>query len=199
MNVDAKTIAFYDSAADRYANLTSTDTPDASLLAFMQLLPKGAHVLDLGCGPGHASYHMVRAGFVSDPVDASVAMIARARDSHNLPARQMTFDDLDAVADYDGVWANFSLLHAPRADLPKHLTAIATALRPDGLLHIGMKTGTGASRDSIDRMYTYVTVAELTTLLQDAGFAPLTINEGREKGCAGTIDPFVIIQARKHG
>ena len=44
--VDARTIAFYDSAADRYDNLTKSGAPDADLLAFMGLLPEGAHVLD---------------------------------------------------------------------------------------------------------------------------------------------------------
>lgn len=199
MTQDPRTIAFYDSAADRYADLTQTGAPDADLQAFMDLLQPGGRVLDLGCGPGQASHHMRAAGFDPDPVDASQGMIDLARDSHGLPARRMTFDDLDAANAYDGVWANFSLLHAPRASLPGHLKAIATALRPHGIFHIGMKTGAGAARDAIDRLYTYVTVPELTGLLTDAGFAVLTTREGREKGCAGTLDPFVIMQARKNG
>ncbi|MEJ6399275.1 class I SAM-dependent DNA methyltransferase [Yoonia sp. 208BN28-4] len=195
--VDAKTIHFYDTAADRYDNLTKRGAPDAHLLAFMDLLPEGADVLDLGCGPARASVHMRDAGFHPDPVDASSGMVKLANDAHDIGARLLTFDDLDMVAAYDGVWANFCLLHAPRTDLPRHLAAIATALRPSGVFHIGMKVGEGEDRDHIERKYTYVTVTELRGLLEDAGFTILGIDEGREKGCAGTVDPFVVMRARK--
>ncbi len=195
--VDAKTIAFYDGAADKYANLTSTGEADARLLAFMALLPAGARVLDLGCGPARASVHMRAAGFHPDPVDASRGMVTLANEAHDIGARLLTFDDIDMVAAYDGVWANFSLLHAPRVDLPRHLAAIAAALREGGILHIGMKTGKGEARDQIDRKYTFVTLPELQGLLQGAGFAVIGIDEGREKGCAGTDDPFVVMRARK--
>ena len=196
---DARTIAWYDSAAAQYDNLTKTGQPDESLRAFMALLPAAAFVLDLGCGPARASVHMRAAGFRPDPVDASVGMVTLANEAHDIGARQLSFDELDAEAVYDGVWANFSLLHAPRADLPRHLAAIARALRPQGLFHIGMKTGTGEDRDALDRRYTYVSVVELTALLQQAGFTVIATQEGRDKGAAGTIDPFVIIRARKDG
>ena len=196
--VDERTIAFYDSAADRYDNLTKSGAPDADLLAFMALLPDGARVLDLGCGPARASVHMRAAGFRPDPVDASKGMVTLANEAHDIGARLMTFDELNAVGIYDAVWANFSLLHAPRADLPRHLVAIATALKPDGVFHIGMKTGTGEERDSIDRKYTYVTVAELADLISDAGMTVIATREGRDKGCAGTLDDFVIMRARKN-
>ena len=199
MSADARTIAFYDGAAERYAAFTESDRPDDSLAAFMALLPEAAEVLDLGCGPARASVHMRAAGLRPDPVDAAPGMVALANEMHRIGARLLTFDQIDMVAAYDGVWANFSLLHAPRADLPGHLAAIARALRPGGVFHIGMKTGEGAGRDEIDRFYTYVSVGELHGLLEDAGFAVLATTEGRDRGCAGTLDPFVICRARKLG
>ena len=104
---DAKTIAFYDAAAERYANMTGTDAPSDQLVAFMALLPPHAHVLDLGCGPARASVHMRDAGFVPDPVDASQGMIDLANETHQIGARKLTFDDVDMVNTYDGIWANF--------------------------------------------------------------------------------------------
>lgn len=196
---DAKTIAWYDAAADQYDQLTRTGEPDARLRAFMALLPERGDVLDLGCGPARASVHMRAAGFRPDPVDASQGLIDLANRTHNIGARYMTFDDLDAVAAYDGVWANFSLLHAPHADLPRLLRAIATALRPGGIFHIGMKTGTGEKRDTLDRHYTYVVVQELRDLLTGAGFEILAEEETAERGAAGTMDPLVIMRARKAG
>lgn len=125
-------------------------------------------------------------------------MVALANETHDIGARVMTFDDLDAVAAYEGVWANFSLLHADRADLPRYLGAIARALTPAGVLHIGMKTGAGQARDKLERFYTYVSVAELRDLLAKAGFDILAAEEGRERGCAGDVEPFVIMRARKN-
>ncbi|MBU2359786.1 MAG: class I SAM-dependent methyltransferase [Alphaproteobacteria bacterium] len=192
---DPRTIAVYDARANAYAAL-ETDTPRPSLLAFIAALPPGGAVLDLGCGPGSAAAHMMTAGLHVDAIDASQAMVALAR-ARGVPARVAGFDDVAGTAIYDGVWASFSLLHASRTDLPRHIGAIADALRPGGLFHIAMKTGTGTRRDPIDRLYTYVTEAELRSLLCDGGLIPVDVRTGVDKGLAGTDDPFIVIQARK--
>ena len=195
--VDARTIAVYDAKAADYARMVDSGSPDQTLLDFIAALPKGASVLDLGCGPGGASAHMRNAGLNPDPIDASPAMVALAKERFGLEARLATFDDIVGDALYDGIWANFSLLHAPCADLPHHFATLARALRPGGLFHVGLKTGTGEARDAIDRLYTYVTVEELHRLFTDAGLAVLSTREGSEKGLAGTNDPYVLCLARK--
>lgn len=195
---DRKTIAIYDAKAADYARLVTMDTPDASLQAFIGLIPAGGRVLDLGCGPAAASAHMRAAGLDPDPVDASQGMVDLANQTHDIGARLAKFDDIDAEGAYAGVWANFSLLHAPRDALPRYLAALHRALEPGGIIHVGMKTGEGAGRDGIDRFYTYVTVAELQGLLTGAGFTVTFTKEGRDKGMAGTMDPFVIMRGRKH-
>ncbi len=195
--IDDETIAFYDTAAGDYAAKFAKSRPDAQLTAFMDLLPKGGRVLDLGCGPATASAHMRTAGFECDPVDASDGMIKIANNLHDLGARKLTFDELDMIADYDGVWANFSLLHASRDDLPRHLNAIAIALRDQGVFSVAMKTGTDATRDRLGRMYTFVTIPELSELLTNVGFSILAVDEGMGPGLAGDVSPWVTIRARK--
>ncbi|WP_347312405.1 class I SAM-dependent DNA methyltransferase [Defluviimonas sp. SAOS-178_SWC] len=196
MSADARTIAVYDAKAPDYDDRFRTVKPDRHLRAFVEALPQGAHVLDLGCGPANASAFLRAAGMVPDPVDASPAMVALANQRHGVGARLGTFDDIDAVGAYDGVWANFSLLHAARADLPRHLAALHRALKAGGLFHIGMKTGTGEARDALDRFYTYVGREELLGLLEAAGFTVIFEAEGTEVGLAGTSDPFLILRAR---
>lgn len=196
--VDDRTIALYNAKAADYADLVQSEHPDAQLQAFMDLLPEEGAVLDLGCGPAFASAKMRTAGFKPDPVDASEGMIKIANDRFDIGARLIRFDQIDMVDTYDGVWANFSLLHAPRADLPKHLSAVAVALRENGVLHIGMKTGTGERRDGIDRLYTYVTKDELRDLLGQAGFDVIGTETGEEIGFDGTIAPWIVMRARKN-
>lgn len=196
MSVDRRTIDAYEANAAAYAKRFRVARLTRPLKAFIDALPNGARVLDLGCGPGDASAHMREAGIHPDPVDASPAMVALANHRHRIGACLGAFDDVDAVAAYDGVWANFSLLHAPRADLPRHLAAIRRALKPGGLFHIAMKTGSGEVRDRLGRSYTYVTRQELAALLDATGFTIIAAANGRERGLAGTLDPFVILRAR---
>jgi SAM-dependent methyltransferase len=194
---DEQTIQIYNAKAGEYAARFSGSEPSGSLKKFMSHLPEGARVLDWGCGPAMSSHHLKEAGFEPDPVDASAEMVAIARKQYGLNARQGAFDDPLMPETYHGVWANFSLLHAQREDLPKHLRNAHKALLPDGIFHIGMKRGTGEKRDKFGRQYTYVETGELTRLLQDTGFAILKIHEGEEAGLAGTVDPFVLVLARK--
>ena len=191
---DARTIGVYDARAADYAQL-DLGQPRPSLRAFIAAMPQGGLVCDLGCGPGISAFHMQAAGLRVDALDASAAMVDIAR-ARGVPACIATFDDLDGEACYDGVWANFSLLHAAPDDLPRHIAAIARALLPGGLLHIAMKTGTGCRRDALDRLYTYVTQEDLTALLTEAGLTPVSVRSGVDKGLAGTDDPFIVIQAR---
>lgn len=196
---DERTLAVYETRASDYADAFGASEPDTHLRGFIDALPAAGRVLDLGCGPANASAHMREAGLDPDPIDATPAMVALANERHGIGARLGTFDDLHAEAAYDGVWANFSLLHAPRADLPRHLAAIARALKPSGLLHIGMKTGGGDVRDDLGRAYTLVAEAELTGLLEAAGFKIVFRDVGRSVGFAGSDDPWVIYRARLGG
>lgn len=198
MSVDPKTLAVYNARADDYASKFDSGTkPGKHLLRFIAALPAGGSVLDLGCGPAGSAAHMMRAGLVVDAVDASPEMVRVAREVNGVNARVATFDALDGVAIYDGVWANFSLLHAPRAALPDHLAAIARSLRAGGQFHIGLKTGSGAARDPIERLYTYVEPDELAELLIRAGFTITATDTGCEIGLAGTNDPWIVHLARK--
>lgn len=194
---DEETIRIYDDKAGDYAKRFVTDAPSGSLSKFMSLLPAGANVLDWGCGPAASSFHLKAAGYNPDPVDASPEMVAIANDRFGLSARVGTFDDPVPEGRYQGVWANFSLLHAPRHDLPSHLTKLNKALLGEGVFHIGMKRGKGESRDRFGRFYTYYETTELAGLLEDAGFEITHQTEGEEAGMAGSVDPFVLILSRK--
>ncbi|MEM7472352.1 MAG: class I SAM-dependent methyltransferase [Pseudomonadota bacterium] len=190
---DKRTIAVYDARAQAYLDLVSKDTPDADLQAFLDAMPEGGRALDLGCGPGNSAAMMRDAGLQVDAWDASSQMVQIARTKYKLDARKAVFDDLDAEAVYDGIWANFSLLHAPKSDMPRHLAAIKRALKPGGVFHIGMKLGEEDQRDSIGRLYAYYTLEKLKTYLTDAGFTPHTTREGAEAGLSGEVAPFAII------
>jgi len=194
---DPRTIKVYDEQAEKYENRFDKKAPDAHLTTFMDHLPKAGTILDLGCGTGGSTAHMVERGFVVTGMDASEKMLEFARAKSDAHFIQGTFDDLDACNLYDGIWANFSLLHAPREAFPKHLGAIHSALKPAGFFHLGMKTGDGAARDNIDRFYTYYAEQELKDHLSEAGFEIVETSTGESPGLAGNVEPWMINLARR--
>ena len=195
MSVDKKTLGVYGARAQDYAAITGDLTGDKHLAIFIAALPPGAHVLDIGCGPGRAAGQMAAAGLRVDAIDAAPEMVAMAAAQPGVTAWQATFDEIAGEALYDGIWANFSLLHAPRTAFPGHLAAIRRALKPGGLFHIGMKTGEGEGRDTLGRFYTYYTQDALRDLLTAAGLSPGNSWTGRDIGLAGTPDDWSIIHA----
>lgn len=196
MSTDKQTIETYNAKAQDYVDLVTTAHPTRHLQAFMDALPAGGHALDLGCGPGNSAAMMRDHGLVVSAIDASPKMAELGSQKYGLDIRVGTFDDLNEVDVYDGVWASFSLLHAARSDVPRHLAAIHKSLKSGGIFVIGVKTGTGAARDGIGRHYTFFEADELDRMLRDAGFTPLSAETGTDKGLAGTMDPWIIVTAR---
>lgn len=189
----ARTIAVYDARAADYARLASEMPERRELEAFAAALPRGARVLDLGCGPGFHARFLAEQGFEVDAVDASAEMVALAAAQPGVRARQAGFEELDASASYDGIWANFSLLHAPRDDMPALLARLHRALRPGGLLHLGLKLGEGEGTDALGRFYTYYTEAELEALLAAAGFTVLSRHKAQGTGLSGQTDHYLTV------
>lgn len=193
---DIETLGVYATKAQEYAELTQDAlAADPLLASFIAAMPKRAKVLDLGCGPGTAAHRMADAGLDVTATDAVPEMVAMADRHHQVSAFVARFDEITATAEFDGIWANFSLLHAPRSDMPGHLAKLRTALKPGGLLHIALKTGTGEKRDRMGRYYTYYTDAELSHLLETAGFTITDRTTGCEKGMDGTMADWIAIRA----
>ncbi|MEM6635963.1 MAG: class I SAM-dependent methyltransferase [Pseudomonadota bacterium] len=196
MTFDPATIDFYDKNAEAYANRFSKSEADRHLSGFLDEVAKGGRILDLGAGPGNAAAYMISVGFRAEAWDASEGMVRLARENFGVPSLQATFHDLTAEAEYDGIWANFSLLHARREDMGQHLAAIHRALKPGGVFHIGMKLGEGVARDRLERSYTYFTDDELLGLMDAAGFEVTFKEYGESEGMANTYDAFLIVRAR---
>lgn len=197
---DEATIAVYDRDAAKYAALTEKLYEMPQLKAFAGALPEGGRVLDLGCGPGLYAAWLAARGFEVDAWDASAEMVALAEAQLGVRARQAVFAELDAEGAYDGVWANFSLLHAPKAEFPRLLARIRRAGRPAAsggmVFHIGLKLGEGEGPDGIGRFYAYYQEAELEALLNAAGFAIERRWRGEGKGLSGETAQHVMMLCR---
>lgn len=193
MTQDVKTIDIYDAQADAYAKLTQNPGEMDELEAFVAAVRVGGRALDLGCGPGIYAAHMAARGLVVDAVDASREMVALAAAQPGVAARMARFEDISEIAVYDGIWANFSLLHAPRREFSGHLVRLKRALKSGGVLHLGMKLGTGEGPDDIGRFYTYYGEDELEKYLNEAGFSISERHHGCGAGLSGEMADYITV------
>ncbi|MEL7090112.1 MAG: class I SAM-dependent methyltransferase [Pseudomonadota bacterium] len=194
---DRETLDVYAAKAEEYDALVGRDAPDADLQRFLDALPRGARVLDIGCGPGMAAGFMAAAGHQAEAWDPVPEMRALAAARPGVTTRAAGYDDLTAQGVYDGIWANFSMLHTPLDRWEAQFRAIHDALVAGGVFHFGTKLGSGEVRDSIGRMYSYMEEAPLRDLFARAGFAIAFTRTGEEAGLSGEIAPFIVILARK--
>jgi SAM-dependent methyltransferase len=168
VSADRDTIAFYQARAPHYV-LKFGQAHSHQLDGFLDRLPPGARVLELGCGGGQDSARMAARGFRIDATDGTPAMVAKANERWNVGARVMAFHELEAEAEYDAVWAHASLLHYPRAELPGVLARIHRALTPGGWHFASYKLGADEGRDSLGRFYNFPDADWLTAQYADAG------------------------------
>ena len=100
-------------------------------------------VLDVCCGTGLMAAELVALGYDVVGVDASAAMLARARSLLGPTARllQQTLPDLTVEGVFDAAISNFDgLNYLSHADLTPSLAAVAGRLRPGGWLAFDLHT-----------------------------------------------------------
>lgn len=197
MTADPETLACYARRAQEYADTISRAGPDADLLTFMDALPAtGAPVLDWGCGPGNSAAMMMARGITVEATDASPEM-AEIATGLGVEVLVEPFEELAPIPKYRGIWANFSLLHVTPERMPDMIDLAARALMRGGVLHLGLKRGSGTARDPIGRFFSYWEPADLDAMTRGSGLEPFATRLGEGSGLDGRIEPFVIHLSRK--
>ena len=146
---------------------------------------KGKRILDLGCGPGRDSKYLSDHGLEVYSIDASREMVKEAKKrAPKAKVSQMDMRKLDFPQKFfDGVWANFSLLHLKKEALPKILSDIHQILKKEGILFIGLKQGNKEQWEkeklnkNLRMFYSYYQKDELTDRVKGAGFEIISAKE----------------------
>lgn len=193
---DPDTLAFYDREAGEYVQKFVMGSA-RFLDGFSRLLEPGAHVLELGCGGGRDAEQFLARGFTVDMTDGSVGMAEEARKRTGQDVRLLRFDELEAVAAYDAVWAHASLHHQPLAGLGEVLVRVHRALRPGGWFFANYKLGDGDARDAFGRLYNFAPRQVLLDLYRDAGWQLEEVHDYRDGGLDKVMRDWIAITARK--
>lgn len=196
MSSDPDTIAFYQARAPHWV-FHSGEAHSRQLDAFLDRLPEGSAVLELGCGGGRDADHIRKRGFTIDATDGTPALVRRANEAFALGARVMAFHELEAEAAYAGVWAHASLLHCPRAALPDVLARIHRALLPGGWFFSSYKLGSGEGRDLLGRLHNFPSAEWLIASYDAAGFTLESHYTYAGKASDGTQRDWIDLIVRK--
>jgi 2-polyprenyl-3-methyl-5-hydroxy-6-metoxy-1,4-benzoquinol methylase len=181
------TVRAYDLDAASYAagSARMPDSVRADIEELVALVGAGARVLEIGAGGGRDALAMEELGLVVRRTDVTPAFVALLREQgHDCDLLDPLVDDLSSPeGPYDAVWANASLLHVARADLPAVLARLGAVTRDGGLLRISLKEGDGegwSAHGSITRPrhFTYWQAAALDGVVTAAGWSDVAIRSG---------------------
>lgn len=197
MSHDPETLAFYDREGATYADWSAPKGEYRWLDRFLNETPEDGRLLDYGCGGGWAAKRMLDAGRRVEAFDGSAALAAEASKLTGVNVRVLRFEAFDAPERYEGIWASFCLLHAPKKTMAGNLSRIFSGLRPGGVFYLGLKVGEGERRDSLGRLYSYFTPEEITGLLDGAGFTEIDISEKDGGGYDGVAERVMHIYSRR--
>lgn len=185
MNYKQLTKKTYDEIADDYSkrdfsNIEETSGVKDDLDKFTSLLPKGSKALDVGCGSGRDSRYLYKNGLKVTGIDFSSEMIRNAKE-HNpeIEYIQMDLEHLDfPEKTFDGVWANASLHHIPKANLKAVLSDIYKMLKVNGIFAVKVKHGsfegikeTERFNKKFSRHFSFYLPEEFIKISESVGFS----------------------------
>lgn len=177
--MDKKTINAYNQQALEYDTET-TDFwqrfPSTIIDTFAREVGSGS-ILDVGSGPGRDGLILKGKGFDVVCLDAAEEMLklSRARGLESVEGDMLALPFSDES--FEGAWSYTTILHVPKAEVPKAFSEIARVLKPRGVFGLGLIEGdTEFYRDSsrsvsLPRWFSFYQKEEIEDLLEKHGFS----------------------------
>ncbi len=174
--ISTETIAHYDDHAAGFWEGTRDHDVSQNIEALLRHV-RGAppfRILDFGCGPGRDLAALRALGHQPVGLEGSVRLAAMARAHSGCEVWQQDFLKLDLPsACFHGIFANASLFHVPRRELPRVLGEIREALRLDGVLFASNPRGNNEEGWNRGRYGVYHDLESWRAFLAAAGFSEL--------------------------
>lgn len=165
------TLDYYNQNALTYATETQHLDMQSVYERFVELLPSGASLLDLGCGSGRDAKYFKEEGFDVTALDGSAELAALTEKHLEQPVLVQDFIDLTLPQNYNGIWACASLLHLPKSKLLSVLQTLHTHLSQGGVFYASFKGN--KQPDGLDlkgRYFAYYDTPTLQSMFTEAGF-----------------------------
>lgn len=174
--VTTKTLEHYNERADEFW----IGTRDHDVKQNIDVLLRHTHgthplcILDFGCGPGRDLVTFRTLGHEPIGLDGSSSFVDMAREYSGCEVWEQDFLALQLpLCRFDGIFANASLFHVPGQALPRVLSELHSALKPDGVLFTSNPRGSNEEGWNRGRYGAYHDLESWRTFLKAAAFSEL--------------------------
>lgn len=201
--IASRTLGHYEATAESFWEGTRDHDVTQNYAALLEAIgrPPPLRLLDLGCGPGRDLAAFRAMGHAPVGLDGCASFVEMARAHSGCEVLHQSFFALDLPPSaFDGIFANASLFHVPRALLPDVLRRLRDALVPNGVLFCSnprsfTRDGEGWSGA---RYGSYLTIESWTKVIAEAGFS-LERSYLRPPGKPEHEQPWLAMVWRKPG
>lgn len=170
------TIGHYDRTAEDFRDGTRDHDVSQNYKALLEAIEGDPpfSILDLGCGPGRDLRHFRSLGHDAVGLDGSKEFVAMARALSGCEVLHQDFLAMDLPESrFDGVFANASLFHVPRQELPRVLLELSATLKPRGVLFCSNPRGNNEEGFTGERYGCFFDLNTWREFVTAAGFSEL--------------------------
>ncbi|RZI71593.1 MAG: class I SAM-dependent methyltransferase [Pseudomonas sp.] len=171
--ITATTLGNYNEVAEGFREGTRDHDVSQNIDALLRNItgPAPFQILDFGCGPGRDLQTFTAMGHIATGLDGSERFADMARVDSGCDVLHQNFLELNLPNErFDGIFANASLFHVPRQELPRVLRELHAALKPGGVLFSSNPRGDNQEGWKGERYGAFHDLASWTGLLTEAGF-----------------------------
>jgi len=131
--------AYYNQNAQAFSDSTFSVDMQPLYNEFLPLVIAGGHILDGGCGSARDAKAFKDQGFKVTAIDASEELVKIASQYLGQPVGLKTFQQINDINIFDGIWCCASLLHVPFDELIQVFGKLSNALKQNGALYVSFK------------------------------------------------------------
>ncbi len=174
--ISAVTLAHYNQHAEPFWEATRDHDVSQNRDALLRSLPGPGpfRILDFGCGPGRDLKAFTDLGHEAIGLDGAFRFADCAQRYSGCEVWLQDFLELKLPMDsFDGVFANASLFHVPRQELPRVLKDLFAALKVNGVLFSSNPRGNNEEGWSGGRYGVYYNYETWCRFVAAAGFSEI--------------------------